>query len=218
MASATSLNGNAAVLRSQKGQGRGTAMTLATWRGFLLAVGVEGALALVAWGLGYLFDLPLWDQIRWDGPAIAWGIAASLPMLVAFLACVRWPVGPLRSIQQVSEEVIRPLFVSCSIWQLALLSVVAGIGEETLFRGILQGLLSRPWGPIPGLLLSSLLFGLLHPLTPTYLVLAALVGVYLGCWWLATDNLLVVIIAHALYDFVALIYLVTSGVRLPHGE
>jgi len=183
-------------------------MTLATWRGFLLAVGVESGLALVAWVLGCLFDLPVWDLMRWDWWAILWGMAASLPMLLGFLACVRWPVGPLRSIQRISDEVIRPLFVSCSIWQLALLSVAAGIGEEALFRGILQGLVSRAWGPTPGLLLASLLFGLLHPLTPTYLVLATLIGIYLGCWWLLTGNLLVVIIAHALYDFVALIYLV----------
>jgi membrane protease YdiL (CAAX protease family) len=61
---------------------------------------------------------------------------------------------------------------------------------------------------VPGLLLASLLFGLLHPLTVMYFVLASLVGVYLGCWQLATDNLLVVIVAHALYDFVALVYLV----------
>jgi membrane protease YdiL (CAAX protease family) len=51
------------------------------------------------------------------------------------------------------------------------------------------------------------LFGLLHPITPTYAVLAALMGAYLGGVWLASGNLLVPIVAHALYDFIALAYL-----------
>jgi membrane protease YdiL (CAAX protease family) len=59
----------------------------------------------------------------------------------------------------------------------------------------------------PALVVSSVLFGLLHPITPTYAVLAGLIGAYLGGVWLANGNLLVVVIVHALYDFIALIYL-----------
>jgi membrane protease YdiL (CAAX protease family) len=43
-----------------------------------------------------------------------------------------------------------------------------------------------------------------------YLVLAGLIGLYLGGIWLATGNLLVPIIAHAMYDFVALVYFVKT--------
>ena len=45
-------------------------------------------------------------------------------------------------------------------------------------------------------------------ITPTYGVLAALIGVYLGWVWLASGNLLAPVVAHALYDFVALVVLV----------
>jgi membrane protease YdiL (CAAX protease family) len=182
-------------------------MSFARWNWFLLGIGVEGGLALLAWGLGWAFYLPVGDMLHWDWWAVTWGIAASVPMLLAFLVCVRWPLGPLASIKKFSEEVIRPLFAECSVWQLALLSVVAGVGEETLFRGILQGLIGRGLGPVLGVLGASLLFGLFHALTLAYLVLATLIGIYLSCWWCATDNLLAVIVAHALYDFVALIYL-----------
>jgi membrane protease YdiL (CAAX protease family) len=51
------------------------------------------------------------------------------------------------------------------------------------------------------------LFGALHALTPTYAILATLAGAYLGSVWLITGNLLVVIIAHGFYDFIALVYL-----------
>jgi uncharacterized protein len=46
-----------------------------------------------------------------------------------------------------------------------------------------------------------------HWITRTYALLAALVGLYLGGLWLWTGNLLVPIVAHALYDFVALIWI-----------
>ena len=39
-------------------------------------------------------------------------------------------------------------------------------------------------------------------------MLAGLIGLYLGWLWLAVGNLLVPIVVHALYDFVALMYLV----------
>jgi membrane protease YdiL (CAAX protease family) len=78
------------------------------------------------------------------------------------------------------------------------------MGEELLFRGVVQNI-SQEWlGPLGGLALASVLFGLVHPLTRAYFVAASVIGVYLGWLWLATDNLLVPIIAHGLYDFVIL--------------
>ena len=58
-----------------------------------------------------------------------------------------------------------------------------------------------------GVVLASLLFGLMHPITPAYIVLAALMGAFLGWIFLITENLLPVIITHGLYDFLALAYL-----------
>jgi hypothetical protein len=42
-------------------------------------------------------------------------------------------------------------------------------------------------------------------------VLAAIVGIYLGAIWLLTGNLLVPIVAHAVYDFVALTWFLKGG-------
>jgi membrane protease YdiL (CAAX protease family) len=167
----------------------------------------EGGLALVAWALGLLFNHPIAELGRWDGRALSLGIACSLPMLAGFFACVRWPVGPLRTIKQFADEAIYPLFAPCTLPELATLSFLAGLGEEALFRGLIQGLLGQWLGPAAGLILASILFGLLHFITPTYALLAGLIGVYLGAWYLATENLVVVIVAHGFYDFVALAWL-----------
>jgi len=57
------------------------------------------------------------------------------------------------------------------------------------------------------ILISSAFFGLMHAVTATYAVLAAIIGAFFGLVYWYTDNLLVVVIAHALYDFLALLYL-----------
>jgi hypothetical protein len=167
----------------------------------------EGGLAVLAWALSLLLPRSLTEQMRWDMPAITLGIGITLPMLAGFALCVRWPVGPLARIKQFADEVVYSLFAPCSLIELAALSFLAGIAEEAMFRGVIQGWLGDLLGPGWGLVLASAIFGLLHCITLTYALLAMLLGLYLGGWWLATDNLAVAILAHGLYDFVALVWL-----------
>jgi membrane protease YdiL (CAAX protease family) len=182
----------------------------------LLACLFEGGLALLAWAAAWALDAPLAEGIQWDLREVALGGAASVPMLALFWLCLRSDLAPLARIRRLCAEIIRPLFAPCSLAELALISLLAGLGEELLFRGVLQVVLGRWLGPGVGLALASAVFGLLHALTPTYALLATLMGLYLGGVWLATGNLLVVILAHGLYDFVALAYL-TRGPSLDAG-
>ena len=81
-----------------------------------------------------------------------------------------------------------------------------------MVQGELQHWLPWWWA----VLLAGVFFGLLHAVTPTYAVLAGAIGVYLGVLWYYTDNLLVVVVAHASYDFLALLYLMRGpGSQLP---
>jgi uncharacterized protein len=150
----------------------------------------------------------LGDEWRWDARDAALGVAASLPLLLFFWLCLRGPAAPLERIRRIVKEFIRPLFLDWTLAELALLSLLAGVGEELLFRGVLQGALTQWLGLGLGLAAASVVFGLLHALTPAYAVLATLMGAYLGAVWAATANLLVVIIAHGLYDFIVLVYVV----------
>ncbi len=184
-----------------------------------MAVIVEGGLVLLAIGLGWLFDHRPLDHFQVDWQGALWGVAASAPMLLGFLAMVRWPVGPLRSIKKFTDTVIRPLMSSCTLVDLFGISVLAGVGEEMLFRGLMQDLFAS-WMPLASALaLASVLFGLMHAVTATYAVLAAVIGVYLGAVYVWTDNLLAPMIAHGLYDFVVLLYLVfTDGEVEPSSK
>jgi membrane protease YdiL (CAAX protease family) len=186
----------------------------------VLAVLVEGGLVGVAPLLGWCLGVLHWEQWRWDAPAIGWGILITMPMVALFFLCVHQPFGPLRPIKQFAEQVVKPMFRHCTILDLALITALAGLGEEWLFRGVLQQYLmssleSAPW---TGLILASILFGLVHPITAGYVVLASLLGLYLGCCTILLDNNLVpVVLAHALYDFIGLVYLLRSG-RATGGE
>jgi hypothetical protein len=173
-----------------------------------LGIALEGGLALLAWGLAWLLNIPLERGLRWDVGDAALGVAASLPLLLLFWLCLRLPAAPLRRIRDIGEKIIRPVFADCSLAELALLSLLAGVGEELLFRGVLQEALCQWWGLGAGLATAGLVFGLLHALTPTYAMLATLMGAYLGGLWVVSGNLLAAIIAHGLYDFLALVVLV----------
>ncbi len=173
-----------------------------------LALAFEGGLAVIAWVVGSLIGIDPLQQITLTWQAAGWGLLASLPMALVLFLVPRssWP--PLRNLDQVAQDLIVPIFERCNPVELALIAAFAGLGEEMLFRGLIQPALALAVGSVPALLLTSLAFGALHPITRAYVVLAALIGIYLGILQLITGNLLVPIIAHAVYDFVALIYLV----------
>jgi hypothetical protein len=78
---------------------------------------------------------------------------------------------------------------------------------------LLVGDLAGEWFSIrvvPGLVLASLLFGLAHPISKAYVVLASFIGLLLGLLYLLTENLLACILAHALYDAILMLLWKTS--------
>ena len=81
---------------------------------------------------------------------------------------------------------------------------MAGIGEEIVFRGALQGWLetiSPVWSAV---IAQAIVFAALHPIIRAYVVYVLLIGIALGAVYVVTGNLLVTIIAHFLYDVFAL--------------
>jgi membrane protease YdiL (CAAX protease family) len=104
------------------------------------------------------------------------------------------------------RQIVVPYFSECTLLDLLLVAVAAGIGEEVLFRGLIQSGLSEWFSPWLALALCSLLFGLCHFITPAYVVFAGIFGLLLGGLWMWQENLLAPIVAHAAYDFFALVY------------
>jgi len=177
-------------------------------RFFILGCLFELALVPLALVLGYFLQIHPTADLSFSWMAIFYGFIAALPMIALFVLMQRYPVGGLAKIQEFFEKVFCPLLGDLNWLQLAALSLFAGVGEELLFRGLLQSGFAK-WDGMNGLLGSNILFGLAHAVTTTYTVLAAAAGVYLGLLWeiAPQHNLLVPITTHAFYDFLALVYL-----------
>lgn len=160
---------------------------------------VEGIFAAAAVGIIYwrqsaddiVFRMPLLTEIAIGVPIGALlGAAAGFGLLHSRLrAHVVRGVLPLRP-------------VTSAVWSIVVLGVLAGLGEELLFRAALQTWIGISW--------ASLLFGLAHSgmarlnegvsaRKVAYLVVATLAGVLLGFLYQAA-GLPASISAHAAFD------------------
>ena len=81
-----------------------------------------------------------------------------------------------------------------------------------MFRGVIQPWMENSWGMMAGLLVSSVIFGLVHAVTALYFIMATAVSIYLGLYldYDTTRNLLTPIIIHSLYDFFAFVLILHS--------
>ncbi len=162
---------------------------------------VEGGVVLIALLLAAWLDLWPLNSIHPGFADALWGGLAIVPMLLLFFAA--------RGLRRLVVELLGQPLSLCTWYDLLLVAVLAGFGEELLFRGVLQPWLGRGH-PLAGLIGANLIFGLLHALTPGYAALATAFGFYLS-WLLAgfgEPNLLRPIVAHAAYDYVAFLLIV----------
>ena len=172
-----------------------------------LMAGLEASLGLVALGLGWLLGVATVSRIDWNVAAIATSIPAMLPPLGLLVLAIYLPWRPAQSLLNLARRLARELLGGHGLIGLALVSIAAGFGEELLFRGAIQTWLVGKMGVWPAIALASLLFGLAHPLSRAYFVVATLIGLYLGWLYHSLGNLLVPCLVHAGYDLVALVVL-----------
>ena len=79
-------------------------------------------------------------------------------------------------------------------------------GEELLFRGVVLGLFRRSTGTVPAIVISSVMFGVVHYIALagsgklTYIGVTILLGLLLAGVYELTNNILVPIIVHGIYN------------------
>jgi hypothetical protein len=169
----------------------------------VLALVSEGAIFVLALAAARFFTgIDIFKNFGVNLMDIARGTLFALPALAGFIALTspgarNLPViGPLR---KVALTDIKMLFAQSRDIDLVLISLIAGIAEEVAFRGVLQ--------VKTGIIAASVIFGLLHFITPGYFAFATLMGLYLGALFSHYGNLSVPVVAHAVYDMGALLYL-----------
>ena len=163
---------------------------------------------LFAWALSRWLGISPGERLHLTLGAVGLGVLAAVPLLLGLRWIVTTRLTPVRRLVALVVEQLGPVLASRSAAELALIATLAGLAEETLFRGVIQGGLTRVLPNVGALVVASAAFGLAHFVTRTYAVLAAAAGLYLGTLYLLQGNLLVPIVGHAVYDFVALLYLI----------
>ena len=174
-----------------------------TQRFFITACYFEASLILVAVVLGWIADINPFENLYFSENSILYGIVGTLPLFLIFIAMEPLSIASVQKIRQILFETLAINLHALKWPDFFILAAIAGIAEETLFRGILQPWMENSWGMNAGLIVSSLLFGLVHAVTPLYFVLASAVGLYLGLFldYSGERSLLTPIVIHGLYDF-----------------
>jgi len=168
-------------------------------------IGVVGLAAIV------LFTIPVRNDGVSPGVATLWGLAGSVATYVVIMLLTRIPGLPRDSWEAQLKKLHR--FACDYSWPVLIaLSVLAGVGEELLFRGALQGWLVWHLSDGVAIVAAAVLFGLVHYLSFTYFVIATGLGLLLGTVYWLTDSLLLVMVWHGVYDMIALY----SLRRFPH--
>jgi len=172
----------------------------------------EASLTLVAIGLGLIADINPFQNLHFSESAIICGLIGTVPLYIMFISMENIQHNSVSSIKDLLLRTLGPGLHSYHWTDLFILAAIAGFSEEVLFRGVIQPWIENSWGAMVGLIVSNLIFGLVHAVTPLYAILATLVGVYLGLSLTITgeSNLLVPIIIHGLYDFLAFIALMRT--------
>lgn len=139
--------------------------------------------------------------VNWKYPVF--GALATLVLSVAVSQIGIEPQG----MKQVIEVVREPHEL---ILSLLLLSVLAPIVEELVFRGLLYGWIAGRWGGTPALIVSSLAFAGAH-WEPAHIVLVLPLGFLFGWLRRRTDSLLPSLCSHIINNGFALL----AAVYLP---
>ncbi|MDP1564599.1 MAG: CPBP family glutamic-type intramembrane protease [Pirellulaceae bacterium] len=172
------------------------------------------------------------ESVNWwgNGPvfAVAIGVGLALGMLGTMYWLKRMGWAWFLEIETILDQLLVPSLRRCGLWQLLVLALLAGVGEELLFRWAIQGwlellghwlLADRVFAHDPFLIVSdslayvgaatitAVLFGLCHAVTRAYWVLAAVMGLIFSLVVVGGGGLVGAIIAHGLYDFLAFLWL-----------
>lgn len=150
-----------------------------------------------------VFDIP----VALDGLTVVgylfWGTLAGLLTYGALLMLSLLEVLSSDSLTRHIRDLHR--FVRSLRWPVLIgLAVLAGIGEELLFRGLIQGWVGKHLGSLAGIVAGAVVFGLAHAMSRAYFMVATALGALFGVAYTVTDSLQLVMVWHAVYDLIVI--------------
>ncbi|MCA9038741.1 MAG: CPBP family intramembrane metalloprotease [Planctomycetaceae bacterium] len=182
-------------------------------RNFLgTAYRIQVGMILIALAIGGFLTTPPWKLFEWSQPALLLGTLGTLPLALFMLFLELLPFEGLRRIQDLLVHKVAPLVADATVKKLFVLALLVGVGEELIFRGIVQNFLMVHIDVHLAILISSIIFAFCHFISPTYIILVFGISLYLGysSIWFSNNaemNLVPPILIHTFYDFFAFLYI-----------
>lgn len=168
-----------------------------------LSILMEGAAFIIALLLAAYFSISLLPVSLHPVRDIFIGTCGSVLPFVFFLFTVSEKSKKIPLIGSLRKTVttdVKKIFMNAKLSDLAVISLLAGIAEEVLFRGVLQVKF--------GITAASIIFGLIHCVSVAYVIITIIMGFYIGLLYKLSGSLLVPIQLHFIYDLCALVYLI----------
>jgi hypothetical protein len=181
---------------------------------FELGIGLLAVFLALFGGVHPHETMPKVTEYARLGAGLAGGFAIGLGMVVMVHGLEVFRFRWVQDASEIAEKHLSVLLRGCNVWHLIALSLSAGVGEELLFRGWLQGTLIRELevlgtgGIAFAIFLASLMFGIVHPLSRGYVAVATVLGIILGVTAYWSQNIFMAIIGHAVYDAILMILFV----------
>ncbi|MFC7202715.1 CPBP family intramembrane glutamic endopeptidase [Haloferax namakaokahaiae] len=173
-------------------------------------------------GLGYLAVRDEWDLIRLERPTrrdMLWVGGGLLALFAVYLAgsAVMSALGIESGDSVLAQQgEANPVYF---LYLTVITILLVGPAEELIFRGIAYGELRRLWGPIPAIIGSSAVFASIHVWSFSgdgaiiSLLMVFILGSVLAAIYERSGNLVVVAVAHGLFNAVQFVasYLSVTG-------
>ncbi len=130
---------------------------------------------------------PTWAHVVFVlGSALPLALGVGAAYLMAEL------IEPDKSVEMLYEQITN----AWAIPFIVLIGLLPGFAEEILFRGYMQRRFIDRWGPVTGIIVTSIIFGLFH-VTPHGIALATIIGAWLGVLAYRTGSIWSGIFCHA---------------------
>lgn len=137
-------------------------------------------------------------------------ILLCLPLVIASLLASNI-IGELLELPNIYEDLFYSL--SRNVFGFLSIALIAPIAEEMLFRGGIEGfLLRRKIKPIIAILVSAIIFGVIHA-NPAQIFFATILGIIFGWMYYRTGSILPSIVGHVLNNTVSVSVMATSPIE-----
>ena len=177
-----------------------------------VAIASEAFLLVLALVWARLREIPIAPVV--SGEMIAIGLLATIPLLAfnfIIFAGLAASDEPDNIYRRFKVEIIRPLCANLDVPSAMIVGITSGIGEEFFFRAVLNHELAGWFTPVIGLTLGSFVFAYVHFIGMAHefrkiLMYYFAFGLYFSILVYHFQNVTPAVIAHALYNFFAILY------------